>query len=168
MHLLRRVVRYAFLAVVALVLIFEEWGWEPLARLIARLSKLPFFAWLERQIEALPPWAAVAIFFLPALALLPIKLLAVFMISRGHTFMGLIVLLSAKIAGTAVLAWLFTLTQPTLMRLGWFAHWYPRWKRWKDNLLAMVKSTSLWQSGAEMKRRAQTAWHDFTKGFSGD
>ena len=168
MHFLRRVVRYAFLAVVALVLIFEEWGWEPLANLVARLAKLPFFAWLERKIESLPPWAAVALFFLPALALLPIKLLAIFLISRGYTFMGLVVLLSAKIAGTAVIARLFTLTQPALMRLAWFARWYPRWKRWKDDLLAMVKATPLWQSGTRLKLRAQAAWRDFAKGFSGE
>ena len=168
MDFLRRVVRYAFLAVVALVLIFEEWGWEPLANVVARLAKLPFFAWLERKIQALAPWVAVAIFFLPALALLPIKLLALFLIGRGHTFMGLLVLLSAKIAGTAVLARLFTLTQPALMRLAWFAHWYPRWKRWKDGLLAMVKATSLWQSGTRMRHRAQAAWRDLTKGFSGE
>ena len=168
MPFLRRVVRYTFLAVVALVLIFEEWGWEPLSNLLARLAKLPVLAWLERKIESLPPWAAVATFFLPALALLPIKLLAIFFIGRGHTFMGLLVLLSAKVAGTAVLARLFTLTQPALMQLAWFAHWYPRWKRWKDGVIEQVKATSLWRSGVQAKDRVLAGWRDFTKRFSGD
>ena len=35
---------------VALVILFEEWGWEPLQRLMARLARLPLLAWLERRV----------------------------------------------------------------------------------------------------------------------
>ena len=167
MSVLRRLLRYPFLAVVAIILIFEEWGWEPLAKLLIRLGKLPVFAWLERSIQALPPWAALGIFFVPALALLPIKLLALFLIGQGHPVLGLIVLLSAKVAGTALLAWLFTLTQPALMRLHWFARWYPRWKNWKDNLIAQVRASAFWRAGTRMKERAAAAWGRFKSGFSG-
>src|SRR4051812_42549292 len=111
MSKLRRVLRNVVLGAVALVLIFEEWGWERLSAIVARLARLPFFAWLERKIRALPPWGAIAIFFLPALALLPVKLLALFLIGQSHAMMGLVVLIAAKLAGTAILARLFTLTQ---------------------------------------------------------
>lgn len=163
MEILRRLLRHAFTALFALVLLFEEWGWEPLAALLARLARLPLWAWLERRIAALPPWGAVAVFAAPALALFPVKLLALFLIGRGHALMGLIVLLGAKLVGTAVLARLFTLTQPALMRLRWFALWYPRWKAWKDGLIAQVRASPLWRAGARWKRQARARWIGFRR-----
>jgi hypothetical protein len=158
MAFLRNALRHTFTALFAVVLLFEEWGWEPLAALLARLGRLPFFAWVERQISALPPWAALAIFALPALALLPIKLLALFLIGRGHPMLGLGVLLAAKFVGTALLARLFTLTQPTLMRLAWFARWYPRWKDWKDRVIAQVRASAMWREVARVKAAVVARW----------
>jgi hypothetical protein len=88
---------------------------------------------------------------------LPIKLLALFLIGRHHAFLGLCVLLSAKVVGTALLARLFTLTQPTLMRLAWFARWYPRWKAWKDGIIAQVRASPAWQMGRRFKNQIRTA-----------
>jgi hypothetical protein len=161
MHWLRRLLRHIFLAFVAIVLLFEEWGWEPLAALLGRLARLPLWALIERRIAALPPWAAVAVFALPALALLPVKLLALFLIGRGHAFTGLGVLLAAKVLGTALLARLFTLTHPALMQLGWFARWYPRWKGWKDRVLAQVRGSALWRAARHWKARSRIWWVAF-------
>ncbi|MBC7604374.1 MAG: hypothetical protein H7255_17160, partial [Ramlibacter sp.] len=63
MSYLRRALRHFILGAVAFILIFEEWGWEHLSALVARLARLPVFAWLERKIQSLPPWGALAIFF---------------------------------------------------------------------------------------------------------
>jgi hypothetical protein len=134
--------------VLALVLIFEEWGWEPLARLMARLAKLPLWARMEAFIVRLPPYGALVAFFAPALMLLPVKLLALYWISRGHTVLGIAVVLAAKMLGTAAVARLFALTQPALMQLAWFARWYARWKRWKDALIARVKHSPVWLASA--------------------
>jgi hypothetical protein len=161
MHLLRRVLHHIFLALAALILLFEEWGWEPLAALLAKLARLPVWAAIERRITALPPWAAVAVFALPALALLPVKLLALFVIGRGHALMGVGVLLAAKLLGTAILARLFALTQPALMRLAWFARWYPRWKAWKDGVIAQVRASAPWQAARHWKARARLWWAEF-------
>ena len=134
--------------VLALVLIFEEWGWEPLARLMARLAKLPLWARMEAFIVRLPPYGALVVFFVPALMLLPVKLLALYWISRGHAVLGILVVLSAKLLGTAAVARLFALTQPALMQLAWFANGYGRWKRWKDALIARVKHSPVWRASA--------------------
>jgi hypothetical protein len=166
MDQLRRLLRNTFTALLALVLLFEEWGWEPLQALLARLARLPLWAWLEERIARLPPWGAVAVFAIPALALLPIKLLALFLIGRHHAFMGLCVLLSAKVVGTALLARLFTLTQPTLMRLAWFAHWYPRWKAWKDGIIAQVRASPAWRMGRRVKARARVRWNAWRRRWS--
>ncbi len=157
----RRLLRNTFLALVALILLFEEWGWEPLAAVFARLARLPLWAWVEGRIAALPPWGAVAILALPALALLPFKLLALFVIGRGHALVGVGILVAAKVLGTAVMARLFTLTLPALMRLAWFARWYPRWKTWKDGLLAQVRRSALWRAGGRWKTQARQRWTAF-------
>ncbi len=163
MEFLRRLLRHTFTALVALLLLFEEWGWEPLAALVARLARLPLWAWVERRIAALPPWAAVATFALPALALVPVKLAALFLIGEGHALMGLTVLLGAKLLGTALLARLFTLTQPALMKLPWFARWYPRWKAWKDGIIAQVRASPMWLAAGRWKRDVRARWAGFRK-----
>lgn len=150
MSFLKRLLRGLFNITVgpalALVLIFEEWGWEPLQRLMARLARLPLWARMEALITRLPPYAALLVFFLPALLLLPIKLLALYWISRGHALLGVAVVLTAKMLGTAAVARLFALTQPALMRLAWFARLYGRWKPWKDRLIAQMKASATWRA----------------------
>ena len=139
--------------VLALVLIFEEWGWEPLARLLGYLARLPLWARMEAFIARLPPYGALITFFAPALMLLPVKLLALYWISRGHSILGLTVIVAAKMMGTAAVARQFALTHPALMRLEWFARIYNRWKPWKDALIARVKNTPIWRTTAATVRR---------------
>ncbi len=155
LRLLKTILNATAGVLLALLLIFEEWGWEPLARVLAQLAKLPLWARAERFIASLPPWAALLAFLVPMLALFPVKLLALFWIGRGHPLAGLLLILAAKLAGTAILARLFGLTQPALMKLPWFARWYPRWKNWKDAMIARVKSTPLWAAGRRLSRRAR-------------
>ena len=40
------------------LLLFEEWGWAPLAAQAAKLARLPLWARLEQRVRAMPPWAA--------------------------------------------------------------------------------------------------------------
>lgn len=136
----------------ALLLIFEEWGWEPLARLFARLARLPLWGRMEAGIARLPPYAALVTFFLPMVLLFPVKLLALYWISQGHAVLGIAVVLVAKMLGTAALARLFTLTQPALMQLAWFARLYGRWKPWKDALIGHMKASALWRMSANTVR----------------
>jgi hypothetical protein len=153
LHALRALGRWA----VALLLLFEEWGWEPLQRQLAKLGQLPPFAALERLIRRLPPHGALAVFIVPTLLLLPIKLLALWLIGRGHALVGVAVVIGAKLAGTAIVARLFTLTHDALMRLPWFAHLYTRWMGWKDTLLAQVRLSALWREARRLKRLLRRA-----------
>ena len=130
----------------ALVILFEEWGWQPLQNLLARLARLPVLRQVEALIVRLPPYAALVVFFLPGLALLPVKIGALWLVAHGQRLLGLAVIVAAKIIGTAVVARLFTLTQPALMRLPWFARLYGRWSAWKEALLAWVRGSALWRS----------------------
>ncbi|MEI8324427.1 MAG: hypothetical protein WCH44_03515 [Betaproteobacteria bacterium] len=155
---LKNLFRNIAFSLIALVLLFEEWGWEPLAALFARLARLPLWAWIERRITALPPWGALMVFFVPMLALLPVKLGALYLFAHGHATLGLVLLLGAKLLGTAVLARLFQLTQPALMQLAWFARWYPRWKSWKDRLIQQVHASAPWRMARRFSARARVWW----------
>ena len=63
---------------IALLLLFEEWGWEHLAALLAWIGRLPGLRWVEGRIRGLPPYRALMLFAVPVLALLPLKLLALY------------------------------------------------------------------------------------------
>jgi len=156
--MLRRALKALFHWTIALLILFEEWGWVPLANALARLGRLPVFRWVERSIQSLPPYAALLVFFAPSLALVPIKLFALWLISEGQTFLGVTVIVAAKIIGTAVVARLFMLTQPALMQLPWFARLYVRWTAWKDALVAQVRASVAWRAIALAKARVRAAW----------
>jgi len=153
MNFLLHLLKALFGWLLALLILFEEWGWEPLQRVLAWIARWPGLRWIEGRIRALPPYAALAIFFLPTLLLIPVKLLALWLIAQGKVLSGTLFILSAKLVGTAIVARLFALTQPALMQLDWFARLYVRWTRWKDALLAQVRASWPWRLGRVMKHR---------------
>lgn len=150
-----RVLRAPLRLLLALLILFEEWGWEPLQRLMARLAQLPLLRRLDTLIARLPPHAALVVFVVPGLLLLPVKIGALWLIGRGQHLLGLGLIVAAKLVGTAVVARLFTLTQPALMRLPWFATLYRRWASWKQALLAWVRGSAAWQALHALRLRAR-------------
>ena len=162
-QLLRSVLRL----VLALLILFEEWGWAPLSRLMARIGNLPVFRQIEALIKRLPPYAALGLFLLPTLLLLPIKLLALWLISIGRAKLGVLVIVLAKVVGTAIVARLFALTQPALMQLAWFARLYARWSDWKAQLLAWVRASAAWRWGRAFKRRVRAQVRRLRQLFGG-
>jgi hypothetical protein len=146
----------------ALLILFEEWGWEPLQRALARIGQWPGFRWIEASVRRLPPYGALLLFALPALLLLPVKLAALWLIGQGHAVGGVAIIVTAKLVGTALVARLFTLTQPALMRLVWFANLYTRWTHWKERLLLQVRSSALWRSARAVRWRLRRFWSRLT------
>ncbi len=143
----------------ALILLFEEWGWDYLAALVAWFARLPGLRWIEARIRALPPYAALGIFAIPMLSLLPVKLLALYWLGHGHKLLGIGVIVAAKVAGTAVTARLFMLTRPTLMQLRWFAHLLNQWLAFKDHVLNHVKRSKAWQMAQRARSAIRAAVH---------
>ena len=162
LRVLRAFVRALGIALLVPVLLFEEWGWEPLAALMARLARLPFWARLENHLRQLPPWGALLAFFVPVM--LPVKVLALFLFSRGHAATALTVLVLAKLVGTAIVARIFQLVERPLMRIPWFARWYPRWKAWKDRVLTIVRQSRPWRMVRALKGRIARGWRRFKEG----
>lgn len=170
-HFLERGLKSLVFWLLAGVVLFEEWGWAPLARLFAALGRLPVWRQLERLITRLPPWAALLAFGVPMLVLIPLKVLALFLLGLGHLGTGLGLIIAAKVIGTALAARLFVLTQPALMKIGWFARLYIPWKIWKDQLLRQVRCSVPWRLTRNFRRRLSwqlTQWRArIRKAFSG-
>ncbi len=139
----------------ALIVLFEEWGWKPLSELLARLAKFGPIAILERWIAGLGPYGALVVFVLPTTFLLPLKFLAMWLLAQGKVWTATGLFAGAKIASTALVARIFTLTKPALMQLGWFARTYNQFVPWKDALFAQIRSSRVWRYGRMVKSRVR-------------
>lgn len=153
----RAVVRTALEVLLAVVIVFEEWGWKPLAAALAQLARLKSIAALEAAVQALPPYPSLLVFALPSALLFPLKLASLWLIATGHLVLATLLFVGAKVVGTALLARIFQLTQPKLMQLAWFARLYGIVIPWKDALVARVKATPVWQAASALKARFKVA-----------
>ncbi|MGI4777293.1 MAG: hypothetical protein ACRYGA_04140 [Janthinobacterium lividum] len=158
---LRKLLHAIATMVLVPVLLFEEWGWDPLAAQVSKLARLPLWARLEERVRTLPPWGAVLVFFLPLVVLFPVKLAALFLFGRSHYASGFVLLAGAKLAGTAVVARLFQLVKPTLLTIGWFGRWYPRWTAWKGQVLDRVRRSGPWRSLRANRYGMRRRWRVF-------
>jgi hypothetical protein len=147
--------------VVALVLLIEEWCWDLGARLgavlAARLARWPWVAAAEARVRALPPHGALGLFVLPGLILLPVKLLAVIAIARGHAAAGIATIAAAKLGGAAVVARLYTLTLPTLLAVRRFALCHAWFMRLKARCLGALRASAAARLAAGIRLRATRA-----------
>lgn len=131
----------------ALIVLFLEWGWRPLEQALARLHKYFVFARLEAWVQSLPPYGALAMFAAPAVCLFPLKLVALYLFATGHPVLGVSIIVGAKVVGTAVVAHIFILTQPQLMRIGWFKTAYDTFMPWKERMFAEIRASAVWRNG---------------------
>ncbi len=142
---LRRLLRPLWL-LLAIIFVFEGWLWDRLATVglrIANLIALPALkARLAAAITRLPPAAALVVFVVPLLVLLPIKVLGLWMLARG-SFLGALGLLAvAKVVSVGTTAFLFRLARPRLLQLGWFRliyEWLVKGLDWAHRQIDPIK-----------------------------
>ena len=142
---IKRIITAPFLIIAAAIVLFEDWLWDDLARLAAAIGKLPVLRQLEVLVASLPPYAALFFFLVPSTLLIPVKLIALYFVGHGHAIAGLLTIMTAKVAGTALIARLFTLTRPNLLRIVWFAWMYVRFVSFKQRIYATLKATSAYR-----------------------
>ena len=155
LRLLGRITRGLLKGVLAILIVFEEWGWKPLAAALASLGRLKPFAWIEGHVQRLPPYAALCVFLVPSALLLPLKLLALYLITAGYKLAAGSLFIGAKVVGTAIVARLFQLTQAQLMQIGWFKRIHDVVMPWKAALLDWVRASWTWRYGRIVKARAK-------------
>lgn len=153
----------------ALIVLFEEWGWRPLVALLGMLARFAPIARLEALIATLPPYAALCVFALPTSLLLPLKFVAMWLLANGHVATATALFIGAKIVSTALIARVFMLTKPALMRIGWFARAYTWFIPWKEALFAQIRASWVWRYGRMLKTRVKLevkqAWARTKPGF---
>jgi hypothetical protein len=122
-----------FWVVLALLFLLEAWLWDHLEPLVAWVVNLIPWGrlklWLRRLIENLPPWAALGVFVVPLVVLLPLKFLEVFFLAKRQWLAAGLVLLAAKLLGLGVTAFVFDATREKLLQMAWFARIYD-WFIW--------------------------------------
>lgn len=154
-------IRITLQVLLALVILFEEWGWRPLSRALAALGKFAPVAWIEHHIGTLPPYGALAVFVVPSILIIPLKLVALWLIAGGHVVSAGLLFAGAKIVGTALVARLFQLTEPALMQLPWFRRGYEIVLPWKDALLTWIRESWVWRQSRIIKHRVLVAAKQF-------
>ena len=141
----------------ALILLFEQWGWKPLAAALGSLARLKPIAALEGSIRRLPPYVALIAFALPTTLLIPLKLFALFLIANGHTASAAALFIGAKVVGTAVVARLYSLTEPKLMQIIWFKTAYGMVMPRLHALHEEIRRSWAWRYGRIVKAQAKRA-----------
>ena len=143
--------------ILALVVLFEQWGWRPLLAALMMITRLAPIAALERLITRLPPYAALVTFAVPAILLVPLKLFALYLIANGHAVGAALLFIAAKVVGTAVVARLYQLTEAQLMQIAWV-------RRIRDVVLPQlqalheaIRTSWAWRYGRVVKMQVKRA-----------
>jgi hypothetical protein len=119
--------------VLALLFLLEAWLWDHLEPVVARVVNV--IPWgrlkerLARMIEGLPPYAALAVFIVPFIVLLPLKFLEVFLLAKRQWLAAVLILILAKLLGLGVTAFVFDATRGKLLQMAWFRRMYD-WFMW--------------------------------------
>jgi len=126
----------------ALVFLFEAWLWNHLSPLVQAIVDLvPWRRLKERlaaAIESLPPYATLFVFLIPIILLLPLKFLGLWMLAHGSWLGAMAVLALAKVVSMGVTAFIFELTRPKLLQLGWFRWFYEHMLVWLAKAHALI------------------------------
>ncbi len=121
-------------ALLAVLLLIEEWLWDTLKRGVAALTQWlsRWHAWVafENWLSHLSPRAALIALLVPWLLLLPMKFVVLALASKGRLLAALGMTFFTKLLGTAFITRIFTLTKPALMQVPWFARLYTRVTAW--------------------------------------
>lgn len=155
LYTLRRRLLAPLVYLAALILLLEEWLWDVGGRLMAALARLIPMPRVRAWICSLGPVPALCLFVLPGLALFPVKILALFAIAKGHAIAGISTIVIAKVAGAALVARIYALTQPALMRLAWFSWGHGRFSELRDRWVGRLRATRAWQHVQELAQQAR-------------
>lgn len=161
MHWLKRFLTPPLIVLAALLVWVEEWLWEHLKVVTAWIAKFPLLRWYEAVIQRLPPYPTMFVFLLPGTILLPVKVFAVWLMAKGQPLLGIAVIVTAKVVGTAIAARSFVLCKPKLMTIRWFARLHDWLLAVRDYLYSRVAAMPLYQA----VRAKLTAWRIAVREF---
>jgi hypothetical protein len=124
---MRRILRPS-LVFLAIVFLIEAWLWDRLEPIVARVvAFIPFArfkAVLARWIDALPPVGTLILLAMPAAAVLPLKMFALWLLGKGAWSEAVGVFVFAKLGAIGTTAFVFDVGRDKLLQLDWFRAFY--------------------------------------------
>lgn len=148
-NFLQRIGKPLFYLVAGLTLA-EEWLWDHLKVLAARIAAWPLFRSLEALLRRAPPPLAALLLLLPGVVLLPAKLLGLWLLAQGRLAAGAAVFVAAKLIGMALISRLYAVLRPALTQMAWF-------RRIESWILALVRWAHDWIHRQPAYRNFRTA-----------
>jgi hypothetical protein len=142
----RRLTR-PLLVLLAIVFLIEAWLWDHLKPVVGWFVALIPWQRLKARIvagvERLPPYPTLLVFLVPVLLLLPLKFLGLWMLAHGFWLGAVGVLALAKLVSVGITAFIFDITRPKLLQIGWFRWLYEHvmvWIEWAHGLVDPIKA----------------------------
>ncbi len=148
---LKKILLPPMVVIAAMIMFFEEWLWDTLTAATARIARTRVFRWMDARLAALPSYAAMAVFLVPSVMLLPVKIAALYLIAHGHAGGGLLIIIAAKLIGTAIVAHIFAVCRPALLNVRWFRRLYEWIIRLKNRLYTAIKAMPGWALAVRWK-----------------
>ncbi len=112
----------------AVIFLIEAWLWDHLepivAWAVARIPLQAFKAWLAERVDTLSPAMTLIVFVVPVIPLFPLKMIGVWLFMHEYWFSAVFTILFAKLLGVGVTAFVFDVTRPKLLEMGWFEKLY--------------------------------------------
>ena len=114
--------------VLAVIFLIEAWLWDHLEPIVAwAVAKIPlqaFKAWLADRVDTLSPAMTLIVFAVPVIPLFPLKLIGFYLLTHEYWLSAVFTILFAKLVGVGVTAFVFDVTRPKLLEMGWFERLY--------------------------------------------
>ena len=112
----------------AIIFLIEAWLWDHLepivARVVAAIPLRPFKQWLAERVDTLSPAMTLIVFIVPVIPLFPLKLVGLWLLTHEYWTSAVFTILFAKFLGVGVTAFVFDVTRPKLLEMGWFEKLY--------------------------------------------
>ena len=150
---LKRALELLFVPIAAAIMFFEGVLLRYLGLAMAAFARLPWIARLEAWLARLPPWAALAAFVAPSTLVLPVKFAAVWFALHGKCVLAAVSIGVGKVVATALVARLYKVLRPTLLRLSWYLRAETWLFTWRDRIYGFVRALPAWQKAVALIRR---------------
>jgi hypothetical protein len=112
----------------AVVFLIEAWLWDHLepivAWVVARIPLQTFKHWLAERVDTLSPAMTLIVFIVPVIPLFPLKLVGFWLLTHQYWLSAIATIIFAKLLGVGVAAFVFDVTRPKLLEMGWFETLY--------------------------------------------
>lgn len=154
---LKRALELLLVPVAATIVFFEDVLLHYLGLAMAAIARWPPIARIEGWLAGLPPWAALITFVAPSTLVLPVKLAAVWFAMQGKFVLATGAIVLGKVVATALVARLYKVLRPTLLRLSWYLRAETWLFNFRDQVYGFVRALLVWQATVNAVRRTK-AW----------